>query len=73
MAGWAGWGAGPSGAGNTGGPTRAFLWIALVGALVVAGVLAKEGRWPSLALALAAAGYFAMRLFGGLGSGGDPR
>ena len=67
MARWAGWGAGPAGAGSTGGPTRAFLAIALVGSLVVAGVLVKEGRWPGAALALAAAGYFGLRLFGKLG------
>jgi hypothetical protein len=64
---WAGWGAGPAGAGSTGGPTRTFLVIALVGTLVVVGVLAWERRWSSAVLALAAAGYFGLRLFGGLG------
>ena len=60
-------GAGPAGAGAVGGPTRTFLAIALVGTAVVTGVLAWEERWSSAVLAAAAAGYFALRLFGGLG------
>jgi hypothetical protein len=64
---WAGWGAGPAGAGATGGPTRAFLGAALVGAGVVAAVLAADGRWAAAAVAAVASGYFALRLFAGLG------
>ncbi len=68
MARWAGWGAGPAGAGASGGPGRAFLGAALVGCLVVAAILAKDGRWGSAAVAALAAVYFALRLFTGLGS-----
>jgi hypothetical protein len=67
MARWAGWGAGPAGAGSTGGPTRIFLVLALAGTLVVAGLLASEGRLGPAAIAAAAAVYFALRLFAGLG------
>jgi hypothetical protein len=69
---WAGWGAGPSGAGSSGGPSRIFLGAALLGCLVVAGALLKERRWPQAAAAGAAAAYFALRLFAGLGSRGPP-
>ena len=64
---WAGWGAGPAGAGATGGPSRLFLVLALVAALVAAALLARDGRWPAAGLAAAAAIYFALRLFAGLG------
>lgn len=66
---WAGWGAGPAGAGATGGPSRLFLVLALVGAVVVAALLARDGRWPAAAIAAAAAVYFALRAFAGLGKG----
>jgi hypothetical protein len=66
MARWAGWGAGPSGAGAAG-PTRAFLAIALVGCAIVAGTLAVERRFAAAAAAALAAIYFALRLFAGLG------
>jgi membrane protein DedA with SNARE-associated domain len=64
---WAGWGAGPAGAGATGGPTRSFLAIALVGCAIVAGVLFSQGRLAAAGAAACAAIYFALRLFGGLG------
>ncbi len=67
MARWAGWGAGPSGAGATGGPGRVFLGAALVGCLVVAAILARDHRLPQAVVAFAAAVYFALRLGGGLG------
>jgi hypothetical protein len=66
---WAGWGAGPAGAGSTGGPSRVFLGVALAGSAVVALALAREGNpWGAL---VAAGGtvYFALRLFAGLGKG----
>ncbi|WP_242337117.1 MULTISPECIES: hypothetical protein [Anaeromyxobacter] len=66
MARWAGWGAGPAGAGAAG-PTKVFLGIALVSCVVVAGVLASERRLPAAAVAALAAVYFALRLFAGLG------
>jgi hypothetical protein len=64
---WAGWGAGPSGAGAAGGPSRGFLWLALCGALTVAAVAAAGRRWPAALAAGAGVVYFALRLFGGLG------
>ena len=67
---WAGWGAGPAGAGSAGGPSRVFLTVALVGSLVVVGVLVRESRWPAAGAAAVAVIYFAVRLFGGLGRGG---
>ena len=67
MARWAGWGAGPAGAGSTGGPTRAFLAVALAGCAVVAGFLAWDGRLAAAGAAAAVAVYFALRLFAGLG------
>jgi len=67
MARWAGWGAGPAGAGSVGGPSRLFLVLALGASLVVAGVLVRDGKRIEAAVALAAAVYFALRLFGGLG------
>jgi len=72
MAAWAGWGAGPSGAGSTGGPSRLFLAAALVGSVVVAGVLVRDRRWPEALAAGAAVVYFALRLCGGLGSRRNP-
>ncbi len=67
MARWAGWGAGPSGAGASGGPGRIFLGAALAGCGVVAAILATDRRWPAAAVAALAAVYFALRLFTGLG------
>ncbi|HTN53327.1 MAG TPA: hypothetical protein VML50_13055 [Anaeromyxobacter sp.] len=66
---WAGWGAGPAGAGAAGGPSRIFLAVAFVGCGVVAIVSAVQARWGVTLLAAAAGGYFALRLFAGLGSG----
>jgi hypothetical protein len=71
MAAWAGWGAGPSGAGSTGGPSRVFLAVALLGSAVVAGVLVRDRRWPEALAAAAAVVYFGLRL-GGLGSRRSP-
>jgi hypothetical protein len=67
VAAWAGWGAGPAGAGSAGGPSRAFLTVALVGSAVVAGVLVRDGAWPQAFAAAVAVVYFSLRLFGGLG------
>ncbi len=69
MSRWAGWGAGPAGAGSAGGPSRAFLAVALGGSVVAAAALARDARWVAAALASLAAVYFALRLFGGLGGG----
>ena len=67
MARWAGGGAGPAGAGAAGGPSRLFLGAALVGTIVVAVVLASQARWAAAGVAGCGAGYFALRLFAGLG------
>jgi hypothetical protein len=64
---WAGWGAGPAGAGSAGGPSRAFLVVALAASSVVAALLARDGRLGPAALAVACAVYFALRAFAGLG------
>ncbi|BDG03306.1 hypothetical protein [Anaeromyxobacter oryzae] len=69
MARWAGWGAGPAGAGATGGPSRVFLVIALLGAIVVTVISAVRRELPAAAVAGLAAIYFALRLFAGLGRG----
>lgn len=59
--GWAGWGAGPSGAGAAG-TSRIFLGLmALVsGGLAVA--VGLDHKWPSALVLASAAGYFAVRL-----------
>ncbi len=69
MARWAGWGAGPAGAGSTGGPSRAFLVVALLGCAVITAVLAIQARIGAAAISLAVTVYFALRLFAGLGGG----
>lgn len=64
---WAGWGAGPAGAGSSGGPSRIFLGIALATAIVAAIVLLRDGKGMEGGAAAAAAVYFGLRLFGRLG------
>ncbi len=64
---WAGWGAGPSGAGTSGGPSRWFLGVALVLAAVVTGILASRHSWPGAAVGALATAYFVARTFFGLG------
>jgi hypothetical protein len=63
---WAGWGAGPAGAGSSGGPSRLFLGAALVGSAAVTVMLALD-RSAGALVAGAATGYFALRLLGVLG------
>ena len=67
MARWAGWGAGPAGAGAAGGPSRFFLGVALTAAVVAAASLFRDGKAVEGGAAAAAAVYFALRLFAGLG------
>ncbi len=67
MARWAGWGAGPAGAGASGGPSRAFLVAALGVCAIVAVLLARDGRLAAAGIAAASAIYFALRAFAGLG------
>lgn len=68
MARWQGWGAGPAGAGSTGGPSRLFLGALLLGCVAVTAVLAKDGRLAAAVITGLATIYFALRLFAGLGS-----
>lgn len=72
MARWAGWGAGPAGAGSAGGPSRFFLVLALAGSLVVAGILARDHRLGAAAVAAGAGAYFALRLLGVIGGRRGP-
>jgi len=66
---WSGWGAGPAGAGSAGGPSRIFLAVALAGCAVVTFALVRQGNAGGALLSAAATGYFALRLFAGLGKG----
>lgn len=66
---WAGWGAGPAGAGSAGGPSKAFLAIACVGSAVVTVMLALE-RSPAALITLAGTAWFALRFAGRLGPKG---
>jgi hypothetical protein len=70
MARWAGWGAGPSGAGAAGGPSRAFLAAALGGSTVVAIGLAADRAFVQAGAVALAAVYFGLRLLGKLGPKG---
>ena len=74
MSPWAGWGAGPAGAGSAGGPSRIFLGAVLAGAAVVTAVLARDGRYVEASLTALACVYFGLRLAGVLGGrrGGGP-
>ncbi len=64
---WAGWGAGPAGAGATGGPGRLFLAVALLGSAIVAYALWRDGKRVEAIVAGVAALYFALRVLGVLG------
>jgi hypothetical protein len=64
---WAGWFAGPAGAGSAGGPSRPFLGAMFAGSGVVTAVLLFEGRLGPAAVAAGAMVYFGLRLFAGLG------
>jgi len=63
---WAGWGAGPAGAGSAGGPSRGFLWAMAAGSAVVTVALALE-RSPLALVTGAGAAYFVMRGAGRFG------
>jgi hypothetical protein len=67
MARWAGWGAGPAGAGAAGGPSRVFLGALAALSLAAAFALWRDGRTPSAAIALLGALYFALRVAGVIG------
>jgi hypothetical protein len=70
MAAWAGWGAGPAGAGSAGGPSRWFLLVLLAGCVLVAAVLLGDRHWVEGGVAAAGALYFALRASGKLGGRG---
>jgi hypothetical protein len=61
---WAGWGAGPSGAGAVGGPSKIFLVLALAVAIIAAVTLLRDGKGWEGGVAVAAAVYFLARLLG---------
>ncbi len=67
---WAGWGAGPAGAGAAGGPGKAFLVVLAVVSGVVAGLLLRDGRWGAGVAAAGATLYFGLRALGILGGRG---
>ena len=60
------WGSGPAGAGAAP-PSRTFLVLLAIAAVLCAAFLAADGRWGSAALLVAAAVYFTLRLTGRLG------
>jgi hypothetical protein len=66
---WAGWGAGPAGAGAAGGPSRLVLVLVLAGCLLAVVMLIRDGRYAAAGVAAAGAIYFALRAFAGLGRG----
>jgi hypothetical protein len=70
---WAGWGAGPAGAGSAGGPSRWFLVVLLLLSVVVAGVLLRDRHWLEGGVAAAGAVYFGLRVSGRLGGRGGDR
>jgi hypothetical protein len=67
---WAGWGAGPAGAGSAGGPSKGFLLVATLAATGLTIFMAIDGK-PAAFLTGAAAAWFAARLFGLIGPKGD--
>jgi hypothetical protein len=70
---WAGWGAGPAGAGSAGGPSRWFLVVLLVVSGVVSGVLLRDRHWLEGSVAAVGALYFGLRASGRLGGRGGGR
>jgi hypothetical protein len=72
MARWGGWGAGPAGAGSTGGPSRAFVVALLVGCVAVTAVLVMDERFGAAVITALATVYFALRMFGVLGRKDGP-
>jgi len=73
VAAWAGWGAGPAGAGSAGGPSRGFLVVLLVACVGVAVVLLRDRHWTEAGVAVAGALYFGLRVSGRLGGRGGDR
>jgi len=63
---WAGWGAGPAGAGSAGGPSKGFLLVATLASAGVTIFMALD-RKPAALLTLAATAWFGARLFGLIG------
>jgi hypothetical protein len=70
---WAGWGAGPAGAGSAGGPSRWFLVLLLGASGVVTVVLLLDRRWLPAGVAAAGTIYFGLRATGRLGRRGGDR
>jgi hypothetical protein len=70
---WAGWGAGPAGAGSAGGPSRWFLVLLVVASVGVTAVLLRDRHWVEAGVAAAGAVYFGLRASGRLGGRGGDR
>jgi hypothetical protein len=70
---WAGWGAGPAGAGSAGGPSRWFLVLLLGASGVVTVVLLLDRQWLPAGVAAAGTAYFGLRAAGRLGRRGGDR
>ncbi len=64
---WAGWGAGPAGAGSAGGPSRWFLAVALVGCAACAVIMGVTRNWLGAGVASLVTLWFFARLFLGVG------
>ena len=66
MAKWEGWGAGPAGAGSN--PSRWFLVVGLLVAIFMTVILFRDRKGWQGGVTAAAVVYFALRLFGSLGT-----
>jgi hypothetical protein len=64
---WAGWGAGPAGAGSAGGPSRWILVLLLVLCVVATVVLVLRQSWLRAGIGALATAWFFARLFLGVG------
>jgi hypothetical protein len=64
---WAGWGAGPAGAGAAGGPSRWILVLLLLLCAVATVVMALTGNWLGAGVGVLAIAWFVARIFLGVG------
>ncbi len=64
---WAGWGAGPAGAGSAGGPSRWILAFLMVGSAVCAVIMGATGNWLGAGVGAVVTLWFFARLFLGVG------
>jgi uncharacterized membrane protein len=64
---WAGWGAGPAGAGSAGGPSRWILVLLLVLCAIATVAMAATRNWLGAAMGVLATAWFLARIFLGVG------